>query len=263
MIHIRDGVDIHYEDHCFVAPWRECETVLMIHGIAESGVAWTEWVPPLSAHYRMLRPDLPGFGRSPVPETYSWSAGELADDLIALMDKLGVERFHVVGAKYGGTVSMVLASKAGKRLRSLSLLGAPHKGDGVGAFPKRVSEIGVAGWAGETQRSRLGPEASDAQVDWWTHQLMGKSDARPTMGASGWRAKMQELDKELRAITAPTLVITTEESGLQSVETARGYQEKIPNSRLVVMPGKAYHVAVVRPQECAGQVLEFMASDGT
>src|SRR3546814_9632215 len=58
---------------------------------------------------------------------------------------------------------------------------------------------------------------------------MGKSDPRPCIGASSSRAFMTELNDELRAITAPTLVITTEESGLQSVETAREYQEKIPN----------------------------------
>ncbi len=259
-IDIRPGVTMHYEDHSFVAPWQERETVLMVHGIAESSLAWTEWVPPFSAKYRVIRPDLPGFGRSPVPVDYNWSAQQLADDLIAFMDRIKVDRFHLIGAKYGGTVSMVLASRIGSRLLSLSLLGAPHKGDGIGAFPKRIGEIGVAGWAGETQRSRLGPEASDEQVEWWTHELMGRSDPRPCIGASSSRATMTALDTELTAIAAPTLVITTEESGLQTVETARAYQSKIPDSRLLVLPGKAYHIAVVRPLECSEHVLDFMKS---
>src|SRR3546814_9140373 len=85
---------------------------------------------------------------------------------------------------------------------------------------------------------------------------MGKSDPRPCIGASSSRAFMTELNDELRAITAPTLVITTEESGLQSVETAREYQEKIPNSRLAVLPGQAYHVA--RSEEHTSELQSLM-----
>src|SRR3546814_2103676 len=94
-IDVRPGLTMHYEDHCFAEPWREAETVLMVHGIAESGVAWTQWVPHLSAQYRVLRPDLPGFGQSPTPADYNWSADELASDLIAFVDALGVERVHI------------------------------------------------------------------------------------------------------------------------------------------------------------------------
>src|SRR3546814_19709113 len=107
------------------------DTLLPYRTVFRSGGAWKQWVPHLAAQYRVIRPDRPGFGQSPTPADYNWSADELASDLIAFVDALGVERVHIVAAKYGGTVAMVLASKLGERVISLSLLGAPHKGDGV------------------------------------------------------------------------------------------------------------------------------------
>ena len=56
------------------------ETVVMVHGNSESSRAWTRWVPHLAGKYRVLRPDLPGFGASTEPAGYGWSAAELAAD---------------------------------------------------------------------------------------------------------------------------------------------------------------------------------------
>src|SRR3546814_7878541 len=121
-----------------------------------------------SSDLRVLRPDLPGFGQSPTPADYNWSADELASDLIAFVDALGVERVHIVAAKYGGTVAMVLASKLGERVISLSLLGAPHKGDGVGSAPNLIRELGVTGWPRRRRGPGLAPVTSRGQFDWWT-----------------------------------------------------------------------------------------------
>src|SRR5205085_12012882 len=105
-----------YEDHWFGAPWTAPETVVMVHGNSESSRAWTQWVPHLAGHYRVVRPDLPGFGQSPAPETYSWSAPELAGDIGHFLDALKVETCHLIGAKYGGSACMRLAIDQPRRL---------------------------------------------------------------------------------------------------------------------------------------------------
>ena len=69
-------------------------------------------------------------------------------------------------------------------------------------------------------RSRLGSTASEAQVTWWANELMGKTSARAAYGASASRIDM-ELENELPRITAPTLIVTTRESGLQSARRER------------------------------------------
>lgn len=256
-IEVRPGVRLHCRDDWFGAPWLAGEPIVLVHGVAESGIAWNQWICPLADSFRVLRPDLPGFGLSPVPDDYSWTAAEIAADLARLLDAMAIGRFHLVGAKYGGSIAMELAVQQGGRVRSLSVMGGPTRGDGKGAVPARIREVGVRAWAAETQRSRLGPDAPEEQVIWWTEGLMGKADPRPCIGCSGARA-MMDLDARLAAIEAPTLVVTTEDSGLQSVAAVQAYCDRIPDARMVVMPGAAYHVAVTRPKECAAEVLAFI-----
>src|SRR3546814_20384310 len=117
---------------------------------------------------------------------------------------------------------------------------------------KTAYEVRISDWSSDVCSSDL------EQVEWWTYGLMGKSDPRPCIGASSSRAFMTEWNDELRAITAPTLVITTEERGLKSVETARADQEKVPNSHLRVLPGQAYHAAVQATQDWATVVTYFI-----
>jgi 3-oxoadipate enol-lactonase len=95
--------------------------------------------------------------------------------------------------------------------------------------------------------------------DWWTDDLMGKATPEACIGYSGAADKM-DLKPNLGKITAPALVGTTEGSPLQPVSAARGYQEKIPKSRLLVLPGDSYYIAAARPIECANQVLQFVGS---
>ncbi|MGD0109146.1 MAG: alpha/beta fold hydrolase [Rhodopila sp.] len=66
---VRSGVVIAYEDQWFGPPWQDGEPIVLLHGVAESHVAWQQWIPVLSGQFRVLRPDLPGFGQSPLPAT--------------------------------------------------------------------------------------------------------------------------------------------------------------------------------------------------
>src|SRR5207249_3326097 len=89
----------YYEDDYFGEPWVEPEVVMLVHGVAESGRAWTCWVPHLARTMRVLRPDLPGFGRSAMPPAgYRWSVPAFAAALRDFLDAVGVQRAHVVGA---------------------------------------------------------------------------------------------------------------------------------------------------------------------
>ncbi len=224
-VEIRPGVWIAYEDDWFGKPWSVPETVVMVHGNSESSRAWVSWVTHLADEYRVVRLDLPGFGASTEPPGYRWSAGELAGDVARFLDALKIQTCHLIGAKYGGSVCMQLA---------------------------------VRQWAAETMRARLGSSASAAQVRWWTEELMGKANPRAALGASSARIDM-ELEDKLSRITAPTLIVTTKESGLQSVEAVERYAARIPSARVIVLPGDSFHIAAVEPDVCAQHALRFMA----
>ena len=109
--HPSADLDMHYRVDDFTDPWRDPQTILMLHGNAESGLAWYAWVPKLARHYRLVRPDMRGFGEStPMPSGYPWTLDRLLDDFCELLDHLDIARCHLVGAKIGGTIARVRSS---------------------------------------------------------------------------------------------------------------------------------------------------------
>jgi 3-oxoadipate enol-lactonase len=255
-IALRPGLTMAYEDHWFGAPWTTPETIVMIHGNSESSRAWTQWVPHVAGKYRVVRPDLPGFGASTAPEDYGFTANELAADIGRFLDALGIAACHLIGAKYGGSACMQLGSAEPHRLISLCLFGSPVRGSGSGNADA-IRDNGVRQWAADTMRARLGSTASEAQLTWWTDELMGKTAQRAAFGASSARIDMT-LEAGLSRITAPTLIVTTTESGLQSVEAVERYARNFPDARVLVLPGDSYHIAAVEPELCAKHALAFI-----
>ncbi len=255
-IEVRPGLQMAYEDHWFGEPWKVPETIVMVHGNAESSRAWTCWVPHLARHYRVVRPDLPGFGQSQQPAGYGWTAPELARDLGLFLDALDLKTCHLMGAKYGGSACIRLAIDQPERLSSLCLFGSPVRGSGSGNADL-IRDKGVRQWAAETMRSRLGSDLSEAQIAWWTNELMGKSEKLAAFSASSSRIDM-ELADELPRITAPTLIVTTQESGLQSVEAVERYARQLRNAKVIVLPGNSYHIAAAEPDTCAQHALAFI-----
>jgi pimeloyl-ACP methyl ester carboxylesterase len=245
-----------YDDDWFGKPWTSAEAVVMVHGNSESSRAWTCWVPHLAVKYRVIRPDLPGFGASTAPPRYGWSAGELAADIGYFLDALKIERCHLIGAKYGGSACTLFASEYAHRLYSLALFGSPFRGSGTGNAD-RIRAVGVRQWAAETQGARLGSSAPPAQIAWWTDELMGKTNQRAALGAASARINMN-LDEILPRITMPTLIVTTQESGLQSIEAVERAAKRIADARVIVLPGDSFHIAAVEPDLCAQHALRFI-----
>ena len=253
---IRPGVGMAYEDHWFGPPWTTPQTVVLIHGNSESSRAWNPWVPHLAGKYRVVRPDLPGFGASKEPPGYGWSAGELAADIGRFLDALAIDKCHLIGAKYGGSACMQFAADSTHRLRSLCLFGSPFRGSGSGNADA-IRAKGVRQWAAETQRARLGSAASETQLRWWTDELMGKTHVRAAYGAASARIDM-DLDAMLPRIGVPTLMVTTKESGLQSIATVERHAARIPDASVIVLPGDSYHIAASAPDVCAQHALRFI-----
>jgi len=69
-----------------------------------------------------------------------------------------------------------------------------------------------------------------------------------------------DITADMPQIKCPMLVITTAESGLASIEQTRAWQEPVPNSELLVLPGNSFHVAATDPDACARATLEFISS---
>jgi pimeloyl-ACP methyl ester carboxylesterase len=72
-----------------------------------------------------------------------------------------------------------------------------------------------------------------------------------------------DIRADVPRIACPTLVVTTEESGLASVDQTRAWQEQIPDSELLVLPGNSYHVAATHADRAADAALDFIERRGS
>jgi len=84
------GNEMFYRDDWLGAPWVKPETALLIHGNDESSISWFGWIPRMAQEFRLLRPDLPGFGNSPIPQNFEWSMPSLATTLARFLDHLAL-----------------------------------------------------------------------------------------------------------------------------------------------------------------------------
>lgn len=242
------GNELFYRDDWLGAPWVKPEAALLIHGNDESSVSWFGWIPRMAQEFRLVRPDLPGFGNSPIPQNFEWSMPSLATTLARLLDHLGVDSAHIIGAKTGGAIGMQFAADFPQRTRTLTIVSGP--------VTRVASNVAFSAPSSSSQQRRLGSSASKELVEYW-NTLMGSTKPQTRAGI----AKVEEglnMESVLPRIAAPTLVITSDRSALQSVETVLHYQQKIQNSRLLVLPSDAYHLAVVKPDDCVSNVLSFI-----
>ena len=260
---ITPDLELHYRLDDYTDPWQPAETVLLLHGNAESGAVWFGWVPYLARHYRVVRPDMRGFGEStPMPVDYPWTLNRIADDYATLMDQLQAPVFHLVGAKLGGTVARRLAARYTERVKTLTVVGTPppqrdHVREKIPAWVAEFSQPGgVEAWARRTMSGRLGSHFPPEGVEWWTG-LMGRTQSSTQVGFMQV-IPVSNIVADLPQIRCPSLVITTEGSALGSVESTRGWQETIPDSRLLVLPGDSYHVAASDADRCAQETLAFI-----
>jgi 3-oxoadipate enol-lactonase len=265
-IRLAAGLEMHYQIDDFTDPWRQPETILLLHGNAESGLAWYAWVPKLARQYRVIRPDMRGFGQStPMPAGHEWTLDQLTDDFCQLMSHLDIPRFHLVGAKIGGTIARAFAARRPERLMTLTVVGTPppFREGAAERVPDLIRDFqahGVEHWARQNMGNRLGDAFPPDGVEWWA-KFMGRTAVSTQLGFMGSIA-CADITADLPKIACPTLVITTEQSGLGTVEETRAWQQTIPDSELLVLPGNSYHVAATHADSAADATLDFIRRRG-
>lgn len=263
-IRVDPSLDLYYEDDYFGPPWQQPETVLLVHGVAESSAAWFAWVPALSSRFRVLRVDQRGFGRSTIPSgSHRWSLPGFAADLAHFLDAMQIHAVHVVAAKLGGTIAMRFAADFPERVLTLSVVSSPVRRVEASAQPKsntesdRMAAIGIRAWAESTQRARLGSLAPEEQIAFW-NDLMASSNREVCINVAKMSQRI-DLAESLPKITAPTLMITVADSAKLPPATVLESVRLIQKYEVLTLPGDGYHPAASRPDQCAHEVVQFIA----
>jgi 3-oxoadipate enol-lactonase len=242
-VSVGSGIQMYYKEDWLGAPWLNGEPALLLHGNLETSEIWYGWVPRMAQQFRLFRPDLPGFGRSTAPRDFEWSQANFAKVVANFLDAIGVASAHIIGAKTGGAIAMQFAATYPQRTRTLVVASGPF------------SSVDPA-TDNNSQQVRLGSSASKEEMAYFD-KLRDETSPETRRGVGKMMSNFS-LETLLPQISAPTLIITSDRSKLQSVETVLRYQPKIPHSRLLVLTSDAYHVAVAKADECVTNVLAFI-----
>lgn len=119
------AIDTHYLDAGTGDP------VVLLHGSGPGVSAWANWrltLGPLSQEYRVLAPDIVGYGATSRPSDIRYSLQTWTDHVLGFLDALGLERVAVVGNSLGGRIALDLATRAPERISRMVLMGAPGAG---------------------------------------------------------------------------------------------------------------------------------------
>ena len=122
----------------------DVSTVLLLGSLGSTLAMWDGQAAALGRRYRVVRADLRGHGRSPAP-TGPYGIGDLGADVLALLDRLGVERSHVCGLSLGGMIAMWVASHAPERIGRLVLMCTSARLEPTQAWSDRARMVRAGG----------------------------------------------------------------------------------------------------------------------
>lgn len=234
------------------------EAVVFIHGFTLDSTMWDDQWEVFAERYRVIRYDSRGFGKSSVP------AGSFShqDDLRALLDKLGVGRFHAVGLSMGGAIALDYAVLRPGDLLSLTLVDS-----GLGGALSRA-----AGSHAELYRTRGLGAAKEA---WMASDLFASLDLQPATKArvgrmvedySGWHwmnpipqiVPEPPSAERLDSISVPTLVIVGALDAPRMLENAEKLAT-IPAARKEVVEGAGHMANMEQPAAVNALILDFLS----
>jgi pimeloyl-ACP methyl ester carboxylesterase len=230
-----DAVELAY-DEAGTGP-----AVVLIHGHPFNRSMWAPQLAALAGSYRVIAPDLRGYGDSPVtPGTVPMS--QLAADVAGLLDRLGVSRAAVVGLSMGGLVAMELVGADPARWWALGL---------VATTAEPVTEAERAdrrARATQAERDGIGPLARDMAsrlfgpgvdpaVSGRVMAMMLATDPRGAAAALRGRAQRPDYRPVLRALDLPALVLTGDQDGYSTAEITDRLTSDLRHPHRVTLAG--------------------------
>jgi len=203
----------------------DAPVVVLSNSLGASRAMWDPQVPALAERYRVITYDTRGHGTSPAPAG-PYSLDDLVDDLVAVLDRLGVRRAHVVGLSLGGMTALRLAAREPERVHRLAVLCSSAKVDPQPFLDRAraVRESGTAPLAPTVVSRWLTPPYAAEHPDLVARleAMVAGADDEGYAACCEVVARM-DLRADLARIAAPTLVV----SGAEDLALPPAHQEFI------------------------------------
>jgi len=228
------------------------EPLVLLHSGGMSSEEWSAHLPRFAAQHRVIAPDAPGHGHSPM-RGKTLSLQSLAAAVLEVMDQRGVERAHLCGSSMGGVTALRIALLHPERVRRLIIYRASYRKDpeqlkqtlSMGD-PERWRRLGVAPWLSKLHEAQGGPEA-------WKTVIQRVARA--------FESNQSDHSLEsLAKLQAKTLIVVGDRDPIVPLERALEMHRTIPDAALWVMPSTTHITATNtwRRQAFADEVLRFL-----
>jgi len=229
------------------------EPVLALHAEDAAG-QWRPFHEALAARADVLLPEHPGFGDAERPEWLD-TVLDLAYCHLEVLDKLGLERVHLVGESLGGWVAAELAALAPERVRSLTLI-AP-----MGLLVEDLPDVFIMNrtrWRSVTRFAAPEPETEAPSID----QLIKESRVLASLARVGWNPYLHDprLPSWLHRATMPALIVWGREDKLMPCAAAEQWAGLLPQARVALIPEASHFPALEQPELVAEAAMGLMRS---
>jgi pimeloyl-ACP methyl ester carboxylesterase len=250
---------------------------VLVHGLGGQWQNYLENVPRLSQDRRVVLPDLPGFGCSPMPNE-KITIPFYADWLAEFLDKVGLDRVNLVGHSMGALISTEFTLRRPERVEQLVLMSAAGitssklKGSPgptilrVGAGLAAYGTVSMDRWFASRPLSR---HLALAVVTRYPAKLSADTAYEGLITGGGkpgfndaLRACLEwEIRDRLPQIGCPTLILWGDKDVVAPIEDAKEFEELIPDSRAVVLEDVGHVLQMERGEAFNREVVEFLAAE--
>lgn len=240
--------------------------LLLVHGLPLNHAMWREQIGFLGQHYRVLAPDLRGFGGSTGAGEIS-SMEQFADDLAHLLDKLSIHQpVHYGGLSMGGYIGLHFWHRHRSRLASLMLCDCRAAADPPAGATQRLALADRALAEGmlpvaDVMVQRLVDAESARQRPTWAEEVRAMILAAPVTGtAAALRGMAQRLDLTdwLARIDLPTLVIVGDRDAISPPAEMADIAARIPGAEIHVIPDAGHLAPWEQPATVNPLMLDFL-----
>ena len=263
-----NGVRIHYQE----AGDEKAPPIILIHGFISSNLIWANTLLPLARKgFRVIAPDLPGYGYSDKPADAEYTINEQAHAMVGLMDRLKIEKATIAGASYGGAIAATMALDYPERVEKLILVGAVTNDEAKKKLLLRLSCLPVIGdiatplflgsrWILRRRMQemyrRMDKPINDLMVA-ARHHLLATSNVHRAMIRTARRWSANRIQREASLIRRSTMLVWGDQDDHIPLADAFQLREAIPNAKLVVFRNCGHLPPAEYPEQFVEVVSDF------
>ena len=245
-----NGVTFHYTEKGSGRP-----PLVLVHGFPLDSRMWESQVNSLSDRWRVIAPDLRGFGQSKAESAFTLES--LADDIHVFLEQLVAKPCVLAGLSMGGYVALAYAKKYAKDLRGLILVDTKAEADTPQAKEARAKMIelartqGAAAVAEQMLPKMLAPgtQQSRPEVVRSLRRLMEECNPQTIEYALLAMRDRPDRSGELASIEVPTLVIVGDADAITPPEGAEKMAKSIPGAKLEIIRGAGHMAPMEQPEQ--------------